>query len=616
MLILFAELFRVMRLLDARLRIRSALVFLLLLAQSLLELGFILTLTSMAMALSDSVGLRASPFYQGLFWLFPALGGWAQNTYNLLLLAGMVLIAVCVAKNLVNYLAARGIALLGEDISLFVGMEIMQRYLYQNYAWHLSAASDSMYQRMMWRGNLALMLTHMLNIYACAFTILILFLSLVGQEPALTTLVLGVTGVIGAILYASVRRNVDKSAKTLAGSEHRESTTLLCAAKGIREVLLYGQQRAFLQGLSHAALQGRQARVYSNIVSTMPTWVLEATGFVVVVGAIAFMVHVQRADVQRITAALTLLLLTAWRVLPFCNRIVSLYISVRTLRPKAEAVLSLLESLRSGSRSLPPPPAADFAFTRQIELRGVSYRYAGTPKDSLSDITLTLRKGRKVGLIGLSGAGKSTLAGILSGLLPVSAGQLLVDGRPLAPAQAAAFTRSIGYVPQNPFLFAGTLAENIAFSQWGKPWDEQRVREACALAAIDFAHTHPAGLRRPVGENGVLLSGGQAQRVAIARALYARPQLLIFDEATSSLDQSNEDSIQQTIDKLSSQITCVIIAHRLSTVRKCDSIVWLHQGRIVMQGTAETVLAAYEKSLHQSDKHSHGQYSQARERSE
>ena len=455
---------------------------------------------------------------------------------------------------------------------------------------------------MMWRGDLALMLTpYALNIYACAFTILILFLSLVGQEPALTTLVLGVTGVIGAILYASVRKNVDRSAKALAGSESQESRTLLCAAKGIREVLLYGQQQVFLQGLSRAALQGRQARVYSNIVSTMPTWVLEATGFVVVVGAIAFMVYVQNADVQRITAALTLLLLTAWRVLPFCNRIVSLYISVRTLRPTAEAVLALLESLRSSSHSLPPSPAVDFAFTRQIELLGVSYCYAGAQENSLSGITLTLRKGQKVGLIGLSGAGKSTLAGILSGLLPVSAGQLLVDGRTLTPAQAAAFARSIGYVPQSPFLFAGTLAENIAFSQWGKPWDEQRVREACTLAAIDFADTHSAGLQRPVGENGVLLSGGQAQRVAIARALYARPQLLIFDEATSSLDQSNEDSIQQTIDKLPNQITCVIIAHRLSTVRNCDSIVWLDKGRIVMPRNSENVWR-HMKSLYQSNK--------------
>lgn len=598
MLALIAELFRIMRLLDVRLRIRSAFVFLLLLAQSLLELGFILTLTSMAMALSNSAGLRESPFYQGLFWLFPTLGVWTQNTYNLLLLAGVVLITVCIVKNFINYLAARGIALLGEDISLFVGMEIMQRYLYQNYAWHLSTASDSMYQRMMWRSNLALMLTHMLNIYACIFTILILFLSLVGQEPALTTLVLSVTGAIGAILYVSVRKNVDRSARALAGSESQESRTLLCAVKGIREVLLYGQQRVFLQGLTHAALQGRQARVYSNIVSTMPTWVLEATGFVVVVGVIAFMVYAQNADIQRITAALTLLLLTAWRVLPFCNRIVSLYISVRSLRPTAGAVLALLESLRDSSYSLPPPSAVNFTFARHIELRGVSYCYEGARENSLNDITLTLHKGQKIGLIGHSGAGKSTLAGILSGLLPVSTGQFLVDGHTLTPDEAAAFARNIGYVPQNPFLFAGSLAENIAFSQWGKPWDEQRVREACALAAIDFADAHPFGLQRPVGENGVLLSGGQAQRVAIARALYARPQLLIFDEATSSLDQKNEESIQQTIDKLSRQITCVIIAHRLSTVKNCDSIIWLDKGNLVMQGTADDVLAAYEKRLH------------------
>ena len=199
-----------------------------------------------------------------------------------------------------------------------------------------------------------------------------------------------------------------------------------------------------------------------------------------------------------------------------------------------------------------------------------------------------------------SGAGKSTLAAILAGLLPVSSGNLLVDGQPLTPDRAAAFTRRVGYVPQNPFLFGGTLAENIAFSQWGKPWDRQRVLEVCKLAAIDFINAHPKKLQRPIGENGAGLSGGQAQRVAIARALYARPEVLIFDEATSALDQGNENIIQQTIDRLSAQTTCVIIAHRLSTVQKCDRIIWLDKGHIVHAGKAEPILAMYtqQSSMH------------------
>ena len=593
----FADLQRILRLLDKPFRRRSAYVFSLMFIQGLLELCFILVLTNMGLALTDGDSLRASMLYRVVFRISPALKAWTAHPHHLLLLAGVVVIATSLIKNAVNYLAARSIALLGEDISLSIGAEIMQRFLYHDYAWHLSPASAPMFQRMLWRGNLGLMLTHLLTIYACILTVLILFASLVGQEPVLTTLVMAVAGSIGYVLYRGIRRRVDASATGAADGAHEETRALLCAAKGIREVLIYRQQPAFLQALVQAALKARAPRTFVNFAPSLPTWVLEFTGFAMVVACIAFLVFVQEADTRRITAALALLLLTAWRVLPFCNRVVSLQISVRSLRPMTNAVLELLESLRAAPGVAPPAPDPDFRFARGISLRDVCFHYAGA-EDCLHSITLAVRKGEKVGLIGQSGAGKSTLAGILSGLLPPTAGHVAVDGEILTPARAAAFAMQIGYVPQSPFLFAGTLAENIAFSQWGRPWDENRVREACRQAAIDFVDTHPAGLDQPIGENGAGLSGGQAQRVSIARAMYTRPALLIFDEATSALDQANENAIQQTIDHLADNVTCVVIAHRLSTVERCDTIIWLDKGRVVMQGPPHEVLDAYQHAQH------------------
>nr|WP_300882415.1 ATP-binding cassette domain-containing protein [uncultured Desulfovibrio sp.] len=211
-------------------------------------------------------------------------------------------------------------------------------------------------------------------------------------------------------------------------------------------------------------------------------------------------------------------------------------------------------------------------------------------------MTLTVKKGEKVALIGPSGSGKSTLAGILSGLLPPAGGSITVDGIPLTPERAAAFAMRIGYVAQMPFLFAGTLAENVAFSHWGEPWDETAVRAACRQAAIDFVDDRPEGLRQAIGENGSGLSGGQAQRVCIARALYPEPDVIIFDEATSALDQANENAIRHTIEHLSRNVTCILIAHRLSTVEQCDRIIWLEHGRIVMEGPPDTVLSHYRRS--------------------
>lgn len=587
---------RILLLLNSSLQLRSLFIFLLMLAQSLLELTFILTLTTMGLALNDGSALRSNIFYKGIFYIFPSVQVWTSNSLNLLLLAGIIVVFVNIIKNIVSYFTARGIALLSEDISMAIGTEIMQRFLYRDYAWHLSSASTTMFQRMLWRDSLGLMLTHLLTIYSCLFTLIVLFLSLVGQEPLLTILVMSITGSVGFLLYHTIRHKVDACANTTATSSQEETQTLLCATKGIREVLIYRQQPTFLNALVQAASKGRKARTFINIAVTLPTWVLEATGFAVVVLAMTFMIYAQEATPQRLTAALALLLLTAWRVLPYCNRIVSLQISVRSLRPMTDAVLDILETMRHFPNTATPLPDHNFTFSESIELRNVCFHYTEAENNSLQNINITIRKGEKIGIIGPSGAGKSTLAGILSGLLPINSGKILIDGRVLTPEEAAALVMQTGYVPQSPFLFAGTLAENIAFSTWGKPWDETRVQKACTQAAIDFVGNHPAGLYQPIGENGAGLSGGQAQRVSIARAMYTQPTLLIFDEATSALDQANENAIQQTIEKLSFNITSIIIAHRLTTITHCDTLIWLDKGRIVMQGKPKAVLTMYENS--------------------
>lgn len=584
---------RILRLLNRSMRLRAVLVFGLMTVQSLLELGFILTLTGMGLAVGDPDGLRASIFYRMLFRLLPGLGAWAAQPHHLLLLSGLVVIAVSATKNYMSYACARGIALLGQDISLTVGEEIMRRYLHMDYAWHLSTAAGSTFQVMTWRGVLGAMLTHLLGIYSYALTIFVLFVSLIGHEPLLTCLVLGVTGTVGVILYTSLRKNVDVNAAAIADSDGMENRALMQATGGIREILIHHQQEHFLERFRAGASSGRMPRSFINVAATLPSWILEVTGFVVVVLAVLFMVYVQHADRTRIAEALALLILTAWRVLPFFNRIVSLHIEVRALMPRAVAVLDLLERLRATQSRARPRPDPDFRFPRTIALEDICFRYPGAEKNALEHICLTLRRGQKIGLIGPSGGGKSTLAGVVSGLLPPQEGRILLDGRPMTPARGAALSMHTGFVPQNPFLFPGTLSENIAFGSGAHGGEAERIRKACRLAAIDFLETHPLGLERPIGENGEGLSGGQAQRVSIARALYTEPRLIIFDEATSALDQANESIIQHTLENLGPDITCIIIAHRLSTVEQCDWLVWLENGQIVMQGKAEEVLRTY-----------------------
>jgi ABC-type multidrug transport system fused ATPase/permease subunit len=593
---LFEDFIRVFSVLDRHEKFKTFRLFLLLGLQILLELFFILALTYIGTALTNSDVLRASFVFKSIFFVFPWLDSWVIEPRRFVFLAGIVVAITSVCKNIVNYLTSKYTILLGEGISIKIGAEIMSRFLYRDYTWHLSPESGDTFQRMMWRNNLASMLISLLSMYASILTLLFLFFSLVGQQPVLTTIVISIVGLVGFVLYKSIRHNVDAQAKLSAECSRQETQALLCATKGIRDVLIYGQQEVFLKGIMDAAKKGIWPRAFSMLAPTMPTWVLETTGFLVVVVSVGYLVFVSDASIPELTAALGLLMLTAWRVLPYANRIVSFQVAIRALRPTTLRVLELLEDLRRNPTDPPPDPDPNFSFSHVITLRNVSFRYPGVEIDRLNAVSVDIPLGHKLGVIGPSGAGKSTLVGVLCGLLRPSSGELLVDGEPLTPPRAAAYSKLIGYVPQAPFLFAGTLGDNVAFSQWGRAWEEGPVREACRKAAIDFVDSHPSGLKLPIGENGGGLSGGQAQRVSIARAMFTRPLLLVFDEATSALDQANENSILQTIMDLADEVTCVIIAHRLTSVEQCDSLIWMEAGRIVMQGAPEEVLPLYRQS--------------------
>lgn len=578
-------------------RRKAFLLFALMGIQSALELFFILLLSLLPRALTAPESINSHAALQYLYAAFPTLGGFAENPRFLVLMVGNLIVIVSILKNLFNYITARVTATLSENISISIGHEIMLRYLYSPYIWHLSADSGKMFQCMQWRRHVANALMYQLSMASCLLTIVVLFLCLLSTEILLTSMVVGITSLVGVFFYKGLRRRIDHAAQRAAQAERKENRALLCATHGIRDVLIYRQQPAFLDAVECAVEEGQSSRVFNGMAPTMPSWVLEATGFAAVIFALAYLICVEQAETARIVGVLGLLILTAWRVLPYANRIVGFQVSLRSERPRLTAVLDLLEKLRQSRFTQPPEPAPDFRFQQRLSLRHVSFRYPEAERDSLTDLTFDIPIGAKVGIVGSSGAGKSTLVALLSGLLQPTRGEILVDGRELTPERAAAYARKVGYVPQHLFLFEGTLAENIAFSQWGEAWDEEKVRKACRLAAIDFIDAHPKGLLRPIGANGSGLSGGQAQRVGIARALYTEPELLIFDEATSALDQQNEAHIQATIDCLAERMTCIIVAHRLTTMESCDIIFWIEKGRLLMSGPAKTVLDSYRQGM-------------------
>ncbi len=588
----FGDLIRVYKVLPRRLRLKSSILFFTMLSQAMAELGCILMLTQLYMIMGNPSAARSGLLLQSLFFLFPGLELWLDTPQKIVFVVSVVAVSMVALKNIFNSFNSWETCSLSENISGSISMEIMERYLYCDYTWHLSKESGQLFQGMMWRGSMGMLLTNLLMLHSSIITVFILFAGVFAEAKALSVIVLGTCAFIGWLCYYSVRHKVDRAGTASMAASGAEQRAIIAAMNGIREVLIYRQQPVILESVSQAIRDGIRPRAFLGIAPPIPTWVLEVVGFGMISAAVAILAK-QGASMDKINATVAIILLTSWRVLPYLNRCISIMVSIRAVRPQALNCLQLLERLRKETMVRPPEPDAAFRFDKEIRLENVCYRYPGADEDALKDINLTIAKGQTAGLIGLSGAGKSTLAGVLSGLLVPTAGTIYVDGQPLNPERRAAYCKKIGYVAQTPYLFPGTVADNVAFSEWGRPWDEERVREACRLAAMDFVERNPYGIHANIGDKGAGLSGGEAQRVAIARALYAKPDIILFDEATSSLDQNNEKAIQDTIASLGKRTTLVMIAHRLSTVEICDAVFWVDAGRVVDSGSPDILLERY-----------------------
>jgi ATP-binding cassette subfamily B protein len=239
------------------------------------------------------------------------------------------------------------------------------------------------------------------------------------------------------------------------------------------------------------------------------------------------------------------------------------------------------------------PIPAPLEFRRQISFKSIRFRYTEEGPWVLNGLNLNIAKGARIGFVGTTGSGKSTALDVLMGLLEPTDGQVQVDDRPIQGDNVRAWQQAIAHVPQSIYLADSTLAENIAFGIPPEKIDMARVKLAAQQAQIaDFIESKPDGYQAFVGERGIRLSGGQRQRIGIARALYKHAQLLILDEATSALDNATEQSVMESVERLNRDLTIILIAHRLTTVKRCDLIVELAQGKVVAQGTYEELLAS------------------------
>jgi len=421
---------------------------------------------------------------------------------------------------------------------------------------------------------------------AAAILSLLLFI-----EPLMSVCVALLLGGAYGAVYIISRRLLKRIGEDRILANQQRYVLANEVLNGIKELKLLGRDQAYLSRFKEPSERFARHQATSGVIGTLPNYAIQA----VAIGGVLVIVLYLLGKHEGLEGALPLITLYAYagyRLMPAFQEI---FINATRLRFYVPALESLYKDMIAKENQVlttSQTPVEKVGLERSIKLVNVSYRYPGADVDALKELNLTITAGSSAAFVGKTGAGKSTAVDIVLGLLNPTSGQILINGQLLEKYNLRAWQDNIGYVPQSIYLADDTIAANIAFGIAEDNVNQEAVKRAAQAAHIhEFIVTElPDGYQTIVGERGIRLSGGQRQRLSIARAIYHDPDVIVFDEATSALDNSTEFAVMQAIEEMHGVKTVILIAHRLTTVRKCDQIFMLEKGQCIAQGTYQELL--------------------------
>ena len=541
----------------------------------LMTLGMVIPFLSLMM---DPTELLNYPSVQTFFKLF----GWnkpGQISLAMTILFVSITFLSALVRIALVWVTNRFTFGLGLDFSI----EIYRRTLSQPYKFHMLENSSNILGGMnKTQSMVANVLLPFIKGIASAIVAVSIITMLFWIDPEVTFFAFAIFSIFYLLIVKKSKLMLNDNSSIIARGQTLRIQTVQEGLGGIRDILLDSLQNIFVNRFGKIEGNLRRAQAMNHFVSETPRYLIECIG-ITIICSLAYLISRRTGGLAETLPILGALALGSQKLLPLLNQIYISWSKIMGNLAVVSDVIDLLE-LPLDKHQEEGLNKSTLNFNHHIVLQGLRFKYTPESSDILKGIDLKVKKGEILGFVGKTGSGKSTLLDVIMGLLMPTEGYIFVDEQKICIKNVRDWQLRIAHVPQMIFLTDSSITENIAFGVKGNSIDIKRVKKAAEQAQImSFIDTLENGLDTIVGERGIRLSGGQRQRIGIARALYKQPDLLILDEATSALDIETEELITKSVEKLDKNLTILIVAHRLSTLRKCDRIFKLKDGVIIEQ---------------------------------
>lgn len=583
----FAHIKKVISLLDGREQRRLMVVMLGAVLMGIIEIAGVGSIMPFIAVASNPGMIESNPY---LAWAYAAFD--FSSARSFLVALGVLMFVFVIVRNafsaILMYVQVRFTQSCRHSLSL----NLFKCYLGQDYAFFLGKNSYEFSKNInneienIINGTVMMLV----NIMTYGIQILLLGIFLFIVNPISTLFIFFMIACIYSSIFVATKRKLNRLGYERYELNTERNRVVSEAFWGIKDVKISGNERVFYESFMPVSRRLSKNIASEEAIGVLPKYALEAAGFSAIIVFIMILILSSSGDFSSAITSITMYAYAGYRLMPVMQQF---FRSITKLKYSASGTDMIIREFaqRCSAKALPDPNTAAMPFTREIKLDHVVFTYPGKDEPVIKDVSLVIEANSLVGFCGTTGSGKTTTVDIILGLLKPDSGSLVIDGTPVNDGNVHAWQKNIGYVPQNIYLSNASIVENIAFGIPRKSIDMDAVIRAARMAQIhDFISDELAeGYETKVGERGICLSGGQRQRIGIARALYTNPPVLVMDEATSALDTKTETDVMGAIDALAGKKTIILIAHRVTTLRKCGVIFQIIKGKLTAKGTYDEI---------------------------